>query len=338
MSRDEAVLLWKVRCINTESKGMFDRELFLDVSEVPVTEREHIAAVIKRGGPPDQIAIYRGLFHEISKDDIEDKLGGASSFQTFGSEGYVEDENGNGLDEKDLIRIRAGHENFIRWDSVEGILSLGAAGIREKDTWTKETANALWHFIGLVRQLARGQWMKTPTSLSLKGGAVTSCEHPDAEATMGSILLIRQLYSDSKWDNVFNVACDAYLRHVDHDLKRDWVNERKAMFAGYLNSKVQTAFRRAEMGDMQVRELLDMITYGSPMVHRRSSEGEEEKLRTAIETHGREVVVTTFNFCAQQLCRIAFPVYHVVRQDFLNWITNEGCVGPDNVSMQDLFG
>jgi hypothetical protein len=149
---------------------------------------------------------------------------------------------------------------------------------------------------------------------------------------MYSILLpIRQLYAS---DSAFNQACKVYLRHVNDERKRWWIEETKKNFNAHLDSVP----RPHAIENYTVRQLLDLVMYGAGLVHHAKSDPVTiQNFKEAVTRNKREWVIFNFVMYCQQLYGYANHVYFVLRQDYEQWLTTEGCQPPDLVFLKGLF-
>src|SRR5262249_45269282 len=115
------------------------------------------------------------------------------------------------------------------------VLRLGPTEMLRKELWTTETANTLAHFFQLVEVIGSSDWLKSELSINTpaSGSWINSFHCPDLGQMYSVLLPIRQLYSE---DEVFNNACNSYLRHVQDERKRWWLEETKREFNAYLKS------------------------------------------------------------------------------------------------------
>lgn len=336
MELESTLLWWKVRCLNRKDRTFFDRTLLLDPSSLSPEQRFRLMCLVEHSTSHPGIRAFRGKFQEVSEEQLARRMHQATAFKSVILDEYFEDEECNPMGVIELLQALNGSANPIILGNPESVLRLGPVGIREKDRWSVSCANDIAHFLHLVEQIAGSNWLHSPLSLeSIPGNndikKIINFERPNAEATAAVVLPIRQLYSE---DEAFNHACNWYLRHVADGRKHDWVNERKDGFNRCRESEPFpfNAWNRT------TREVVDLFIYGTGLVHRKADKDREAELREAASEYGREQVVIVFNVCCRNLCRYAFDVYHVIRQDFQHWITADGCVGPDKVFVQDLLG
>jgi hypothetical protein len=151
-------------------------------------------------------------------------------------------------------------------------------------------------------------------------------------AQVYSILLpIRQLYSE---DEAYNYACKQYLRYASDDRKRWWIEQTKKMFNRYLNSVPAPLAIDA----YRVRDLLDLVSYGAGLVHYGKSDAQtKQNFKDVLSRHCREWVIFNFLTYCRELYGYANRIYFVLRQDYENWISAEGCQPPDLVFLKRLF-
>jgi hypothetical protein len=336
MEWESTLVWWKVRCLNRKDHTFSDRTLLLDPSSLSPEDQSRLLRLIEHSSTHPAIREFRGRFQEVTEEEFVRRAHQATAFKGVFLQEYFEEEEGRPMGVIELMQALTGEANPIILGNPESVLRLGPAGIREKDRWSVRCANDIAHLLQLVEQIARSDWLSSPLSLQFVPGKndikrIISFEHPDAEATRAVLLPIRQLYSE---DEAFNHACNRYLRHVADGRKHAWVKERKD---GFNRSRDSEPFQ-FKVWSLSTRQVLDLFMYGSGLVHRKADKGQETELSRAVSEYGREHVVMAFNLCCRDLCQYAFDMYHVIRQDFQNWISTERCVGPDKVFAHDLLG
>lgn len=322
---------WKIRCLHKKEKRFFDRKVVLDCAKIADSELAQILGLLEPRIDP-RILHFRSRFREVSEEESQRP---AKQFQFFVVPGYFEDEDGNPMDDIEVCRILTGQTHPVLLGRPHSVLRLGPSAIVRQEQWSVDSANDISHFLAVVRDIAKSCWLRAPLSMEFTGTLddiqqILSLDAPDHEAAKGVVLPIRQLYSS---DDVLNIACNVHLRHVGDERKRWWVQERKAAF----NRHRRNPPHLSRLGECSTQEIIETVIYGSGIVHRRSKANSEEDLRVLVSKHGRECVVMGFNCACRDLCHFAFDIYHVVKQDFEHWITNEGCAGPDTFTLDELI-
>lgn len=326
-----------VPCIDRKSRQRFSRDFWLDLSTLSEEDRLVLDAATTNPVSPAAFVSIRHYFHIGSMPNVsfEEDLDLQSS-RMFGVFGYYEDEEGNPLDEIDFITIATGKEHPIIAHNVESVLRLGPTGIVRKDSWSVETANAIAHFLQLVDVIGISGWLKSELSISYEGMSTTPKDVkefrcPNLGQVYSVLLPIRQLYAS---DHVFNRAIKGYLRHASDERKRWWIEGTKRKFNALLGSIPQPA----TIENHTVQKLLDIVIYGAGLVHFHETDLETKgNFNAAVTKYPREWLTFVFLSCCYQLYHCANAAYHVIRQDFDHWITNEGCAPPDLVFMRALF-
>lgn len=322
----------KIRCINRATKEFFDREFWIDLSTLLPADRERFEELSKDSVSPASFIQIRSLL-KPGRFPGDMNPGHFDSFRGFTVTDYFEDEAGNPLDMVGLAQILSGQEYPILLYDVRSVLRLGPTGIARKEQWTVESANVMAHFFQLVEVIGSGEWLKSKLSISTPGSQewINSFQCPDLAHVYAILLPIRQLYAA---DTAFNRACKLYLRHVNDDRKCWWVEATKKNFNGYLDSVP----RPLAVESYTVRQLLDLVMYGAGLVHSAKSEAVMiQNFKEAVVRNKREWVVFNFLAYCQQLYAYAAQVYFILRQDYEQWMTVEGCQPSDLVLLSHLF-
>lgn len=85
------------------------------------------------------------------------------------------------------------------------------------------------------------------------------------------------------------------------------------------------------------REIIRMFMYGAGLLHSESSHGDETRLASLVQTHGKHNAIMLLNSSLMDIFRVAANLYHVIRQDFNRWINQDGLTAPDRIAIPDLF-
>lgn len=139
----------------------------------------------------------------------------------------------------------------------------------------------------------------------------------------------RQLHAG---DKLLANAADIYIAHCGDGRKTWWVDERKKNFERLVDSE-PIPF---QVGSTR-REVIRMFMYGAGLLHATSHYGDDRRLAELIEAHGRHNAVTIFNHCLYDLLAVAVQVFHVIRQDYENWVSEHGLKGPGRDDIGTLF-
>jgi hypothetical protein len=341
MDANQTLVWWKVRCLNRQDKTLFDRFLVLDWSKLTPEQRVHAITLVQESWSKPEIVQYRQFFREVDQEELIRLFQLAKSTRCVSLHEYFENDEGQPMGEIGLMQELTGQEHPILLGNPLSVLRLGPTGVRKQQEWSVKVANDISHFLQTVRQIEGSNWLKSPLSLrfAAESGSIQefpginriiSFDSPDGEATRGVLMSIRLLISS---DDVFNVACNWYLKHAADDRKRAWVNEHKRIF----NERRQSHPAPLVIGTFTTQQLIDTFMYGSGLVHRNSDTESGADLVRAVEEYGRERVITAFNFASRDVCQSAFFVYHVIKQDYDYWIGQEGCQGPDRIDINALL-
>ncbi len=292
------------------------------------------------GGCSRRVLKYRHLFRERRTQELcsaldENKSVKCESVSLAGE--YFEDENGREISDLEMMDYMAGGGPVIIVGNPTSVTRLGAAGMREAESWSVDTANALAHFFQVVDHIVLSTWYRSPFAITMfKGKGIISSVFPSVESALGILVLLRQLYSSDPKDNLFNRACGAYLRHADHKGKSCWVKAEKAIFNTMLSKPPGLPGAQCPF---TVSELLDMFLYGASLIHSRGkSRDDQDKLSYALKAHSREDLVFSFHSSMKYLFAPALTVYPVLKQDFLHWVNNLGAQQADRVNIAALLG
>jgi hypothetical protein len=325
---------WKIRCLHRKDKRFFDREVVPDLSKTTDSEVGEILELLEPRTDP-RIVQFRFRFREVSKEESRRLAKHCRAMKAFVVPGYFEDEDGNPMDENGVCRVLTGQTHPVLRGRPHSVLQLGPCAIIRQEQWSVVGANDISHFLAVVRAIAESRWLKAPLSMEFTGTfgdiqQILSFDEPDREAVKAVVLPIRQLYSS---DDILNIACKVYLRHVADERKRWWVQERKDAFNRHRDSPPHLS----RLGEYSTQKIIETVIYGLGIVHRRSKANSEEDLRILMNKHRRECVVMAFNCACRDFCRFAFDIYLVVKQDFEHWIRNEGCAGPNRITLDDVI-
>ncbi|MCH8047375.1 MAG: hypothetical protein IID44_27050 [Planctomycetes bacterium] len=336
---DSRVVTWRVRYIDRASKKLYDRDLLLDETRLGKGERDRLSAILDREHSGLEILKYRQFFKEVSENTFAESIAGWTAARVpiffvntiMGGIEYFEDELGNPLDAIGLVQIMSGTQNPIILGNPTSVLRLGPANIKERDQWTSDTADKIAHFLYVVDEIVKSDWVRGSLSISFQGSGITGFKHPGRDSTHDILFFVRQLLSEC--DDVLNSACNAYLAHVDHMGKSWWVMATQSTFN---NTRKSTVFPNL-LDPYTVEEVIDMVTYGTGVTHRKSRAKWEEKFPHILREHGRERVVFAFQAACRHLLSDAFRLAPVIEQDYRHWIDDQDCSTPDRVTFSELL-
>lgn len=335
MASGDFVALWKIRCVNRNTKELFDRTLFLDPSTLPPEESAEAVAVLKGGRWDRRVLNYRGRFRELPATAVEARLDDATHAVVACLPDYFEDELGNPMAPHELVGALTGEAEVLLLGDPRSVLALGPSPVKDKGDWSPQTANKVARFLQVGRSIAESRWLKSPLGVAWGRGAGPGerplrFQHPDREAMASICVWIRQLWSS---DKAFDAGCNAYIRHVADERKALWVRERKTAFNRYLERQPESV----DLSGYSAREVLETVIYGSGVIHTRSASAQEEDLRRLLAEHGGVRVTAAFYGCCMEICTYALDVYPVIKQDFEHWVRTEGCAPPTWPEIRDLL-
>ena len=330
------IILWNVRCLHRERKEFFDRTLQLDPSALTADELSHLLAALASSARWHEALAYRQAFREMQEQEVASLSSEPKALKGFSLPYYFEDDNGRPIWIEEVMEILTG-ETYIVPGRPESVFRLGPSPILCKEEWTVQTANSIAHFLTVCAQLGASRFLRdrlcvTRTSYR-DGREEATYEFPKTEATSSGLLLIRQLYSDSRRDDAFRRACETYEKHAGNDMKRLWVKHLRESFEAFLKGQPTP-----RVGSRTRKQVLDLVIYGSGLVHTQSDNNLEQELGAALGEHGCEFVATAFHFCCRGLYQYVLDASYPMMQDLRHWIDAEGCVPPDRPNASRVFG
>lgn len=323
------IIYWRVRCVNRQTKEMFDRILLLDEDNISPAERGELVSLLAEKRRQRELLGFRKFFKECNEEEFAAKALGCGQFSPVSMEGYFEDEAGSGLGEVGLMQILSGQENPIIAGNAHSVLRLGPSSINDKPLWTVEKANDIAHYLDLCRRLAKSRWLQA--EMTLQVSPTLDLVFPDDEATDSALLAIRQFIE--KRDDAFNYACRHYLAHVSDVRRRDWVQDQQEAF-----KRARQAECLPELDGLTNEAALELYVYGSGRVHRSpNNKTMPEHLATAIQEHGKERVVFAFGAACKAMLNPPFCAAAVIAQDYRYWIEKEGSCDSTRLPLATLF-
>jgi hypothetical protein len=336
---ERVFVFWKIHCVNSQTKSFFQRLTVVKLWTLSETDRRTILRLVANTPSNPLILEHRSKFSDTTLEEMSQLDGIATGFCNVSLHEYFEDENGRALDAVGLFQVLSGQPDPIIFGNVESVLRFGPAGLQQLDKWTASKANNIAHFLRIVERVALSEWYRSPLSAEYavdhvganfpSSNQLINWKHPRVGALREVLLSLRQLYSE---DDVFNFACNDYRQHVAHDGKRFWVKDRKTLF----NKVLSEPPGMMKIEGYSVREILDLVMYGSNEVHRESERNLEQPFKDAVTKYGEHHVYMSFAGAGRDLLGLAIQCYHVIKQDFDHWLTLEGVAGPDRLGLDDL--
>jgi hypothetical protein len=364
---DYPVLLWPVACFDRRRENplpVYTKWYWLDWSQLTAEQATEILTILRKtrraesphkpvgfeesvvtisiGGTRHDTALlkYRPLFTEVPSNEIEAFLNHPSQrdrgVQTVDiAAEYFEDETGAAISHHEMIQNVSGQEFPIIVGDPESVMRLGAISAVNRSDWSVERANTIAQFLDVVERIHSSQWYRSPqfmTSLvrCAEEPRLLAASFPDDRNTMSVLAYFRQLHAG---DQLVVKARDVYVKHAGDGRKQWWVDERKRRFESIVDSEPAPFHADGRSR----RQIVRMFMYGAGLLHSSSSHGDDAALAEFVSRHGTQRAVMTFNSCLMDFYRVAAQIYHVVRQDFLYWIDEDGLVAPSRVSIPKLF-
>jgi hypothetical protein len=290
------------------------------------------------------IAEFREYFDDIAEADLTaeiEKCDGEFGFRRAPFDpDYVEDETGTPTSHLEIIEAIHGVKDPIIYGDAKSVLRREFKEPLRVGDWSVESSNVCAHFIEVVQQIYRSQWLQTPPRISFVGDKSTpsrlaEMRVPGVEQTMAILAFIRQLFADHKQDSLFEATCEIFARHCGDQGKVHWINERVASFSSRLNQSPGFF----NLGGRTCLDVLNMFLYGAGLMHAKphSHFREDDKLASAISEFGRERVVAAFHFTLHSVMEIPFSALRVIGREYQHWIENCGMAKPTRVQLLTLF-
>jgi|GEM_PF-2859730 len=324
-------LVWKVRCLNTKDKSLFDKYRVLDIDELPEDARIEVKKSLDERCY-GAILKYRDYFREAELLAFEEEGAGYG----FSIPDYFEDQHGNPLDEYETYRLLSGQEKPIIAGNLKSVIKLGYSGMRKQEEWEQRDSDNIAHFLQVSRQIVKSRWARSRNSISYSGKTLKTANRPDLESLVFVSIYFRQLISEG--DKVFKLGCDTYCRFVDSLPKRTWIKEEHDHFKKLLNQP--NVFGPILNIKPNARELIESFWYGALFFHgsEKISEEKKKKFRDLITQNPREAVAFNLNACFKLLLNHVNNVAGLIEYDFAYWL-NEGYVPKPNIMWHwSIFG
>ena len=335
MDPEQVLILWKVRCIHTQTKNFFDRTLVLDASTLNPQNIADIVTLSKRRPVGRDLLKYRAHFRESAwpSSSTINKNTRIREVITISLGDYFEDENGRPMDEIGVCRILTGAEHPIIASNVKSVLQLGPSPIRSKDKWRQEDSDILAHFLQVNRQIAKSRWLKEKCTLTIKGSK-TDSQVPSFESLVYVSIYFRQLFPDD--DKLFSTACNIYKSYVADEAKIIWVECEKKSFLAILKEKPLFA----NTAGVTNTNLIDAFLYGALLFHtvEKVKTHKRTMFKTLLQDLGRDKLVFSLNACLIQLYNHVGAVAPVIHQDFAHWQNQGNIPYPDILWQEQIFG
>jgi len=327
MNTEMIQVVWKIRCVNSQTKELFDRFLLLDNPRLSEDELNTIVGMVEKSPADRNIVKYRDYFKEVKLNEISSENKDIIQYYTAFLEDYFEDENGEGMDEIGIIRCLSGQDSPVILGNVRSVLQLGPSSLRNKGRWEQKHSDTLAHFLQVHGQIANSSWLKEKCNLKIIGDNIES-EVPSLEQLIYVSVYFRQLYSER--DRLFKDACDTYMNFVENEAKQQWVMYEKKCFLGGLNGPPMFP----PGGKVSSKEIIEVFLYGALIIHSNKSNREADKekrrfFKKLLGEWGKEKLVFSLNGCLKQLYNHVATVAPVIYQDLAYWQRTEKIPAPD---------
>ena len=322
---------WKIRCVDAATKQMFDRFLVFDPPET--AEREQVEAalnLLNESQSSHKLPTIRQMFRESNEAELAELQQGAVRGRCLTVDDYFEDQHGNPFNELGLVSLLSGQEEPIIFGNARSVLRLGPAAIKEGEGASIEDSNNLAHFIQAMGVIQRGAWWRTETSLSSVDGVLA----PGLESTVAALALIRQLLL--RRDDTFRLAAKTYMRLVDDERKRIWVETELSAFDQRLRSE-PFGTPEHKFGGLNCEQIVDLFVYGTGLFHRQSNERLEHQLSDLTQKYDQSRLVFSFHAACRELLTHPFRVSPIINQDMANWTETGLCPRPTRVVAEALL-
>lgn len=326
--------VWKVRCIDRESKEFFDRYLIFDPTRCQdLSEKDSVESLLQDITKRESLANHRRVFREVSADEVDSHMNGRDG-EFFALSDYFEDDAGRQLNEVELVAELTGNPKPIVLGDVRSILRQAPSNMNSPDSWTVEDSNSYVHFLQVAGFLQKSRWLGQSTRLSKSGDGPYWLKNLDLNNTTVALVFIRQFLM--KRDDIFRVAVQLYLSQIGDPAKIYWVNHELQNFESYLKS-CQRQPPTPELADVTNEELIDVITYGTGLFHRNSNKNCEEQLSCLLGRCGRERLMFACDSACRLLLRSPFTVAPLLYAEFARWSNTGVCPRPTRVVTERLF-
>lgn len=329
----KTLVYWKIRCVNTKTKKLFDRDLVLDLQSLTPAETKDMLEILKHSSNYSKIIRYRLKFHEASQNFLEETVNDFSSSNSIFLPDYFEDEEGNGLDQIGLMRHLSGQEKPVILGNVNSILQLGPSSLRNKLDWEHKHSDTLAHFLQVNSQISNSRWIKEDCNLTHDGNKLSS-KVPSFESLIYVATYFRQLYSQK--DKLFRSACDIYIRFVDNEAKQSWVkNERDIFF-----KKLNECPLFCDLDGIRNEDMIEAFLYGALVLHSNINvnKSKRDSFKKLLDRLGRIKFVFCLNNCLRMLYNNVSVIAPLIYHDFAYWQHNEGIYAPDIYWHSKIFG
>jgi hypothetical protein len=325
MNPSYALNLWKVRCIDEDTRELFDRAL----------------AILRSKGFCWELAQFRHLFREINEEQLQQlfrsceegripagRIGGVSGGD------YFETKAGRAINTVDLIEIMSGQKNPIIQGDPRSVIRLGPSNALDLANWTLQKSNDLAHYLQICDVIQRTEWLQRGATIENPGQEDERFEGPDLESTTAALILMRQFLPGL--DDSFLNACRIYCAHVDDDRKKHWVQAEMQRFETLLADK--PTFNAAKVfASMTHGDVVELFVYGTGLVHRKSRDSLEAELSNLYAQHSRREIVFGFHWVARCFLESPINVAPVIYSDFAHWIQSLGVPRPTRIACETFF-
>lgn len=366
--KTKTIVHWVVQVFDKDRKPPLpfqNRHLVLDWTKVPPDDKRHILAIVdeKRRRRQRQPALssptatlltmevapapsvdhlmlpYRRYFVERSvqelTSDFEDASADLIRTESINvSMEYIEDRHGQRIAKQEVFDTLAGGPVVIM-DDVDSVMRVGFAVPTDPQAWSSRDSNTVAQFLRVVAEIAKSEWSRAPISISwLSEGtdarSILQRVFPTGGEVASVIAWVRQLYAS---DDLFNHACNLYLRQVRTGTKHHWLRHVRTRF----NDLREAHHRFPNIPEVTRRELIDAFAYGARILHGESQCDSEGLINKLIMGHGREQLLMAFNGSMHDLVSRANLAYHLLKQDFEHWVSTGLIPSPTAPDLNELM-
>jgi hypothetical protein len=285
---------------------------------------------------------YRKFFKQVSSEELEKMIHtgtkGRRLYQTTWSDDqYFENECGEEMKMTDALAFVTKTDRPLVLGDIDSVLRIGPTPMRCRDAWCSDAANVLAQYLDVVRQIFAVAWFREPLTISYlkeneQGKLVGQC-FPELSLVRSVAPLLRQLYSTSSADNLLQRTHRMYAQFCSDEGKRIWLDYDLQQYTRFLASP---PFLMQECGK-STRELLDMIMYGTKLMHATSYMNAESDLQDFFDTHTPQKAKFELHQALKGLANHSVGLFHVVRQDFEHWLKDTSIAKPTAILLGDAL-
>lgn len=324
------IVFWRIRCVNRQTKTMFDRDLVLNDEAIADADRQKLISIVSKNCSSPELLQFRPSFKECSDDDFQNLIANCEKSSSIFIPHYFEDEAGTALGQVGLTQILTDETDPVIGGNIFSVTRLGACSIKDKQNWTVDKANDIAHYLDLCRRLANKRWFNE--EMRLQTSPTVTLIFPDADATDSALLTIRQFFE--RRDDSFNQACKHYVEHASDGRKIAWVRHEQDKFKA-----LQSTACVPDLGGMSNKEVLELYAYGALRIHRcPNSKHLPQEFAQAVANYGRERVMFGVGAACKLMLSPALCAAPAIAQDYKYWVENEGCCDSTQNPLPQLFG